>query len=128
MKKIRYTVITVCIAVFVPLLASACTDRRNGNPVLPPETSPLSQYFVGYGVINALHARLGAETSATGPAAGHERMGTVVKIHERRLVRTGTRIDSWLLVEADSKGWVPEELVDVYINESQARTAAESMR
>jgi len=96
--------------------------------VLPPETSPLSQPSVGYGVINILYARISAGTDAGSAAAGHERMGTVVQIHERRIVRDGGGSESWLLVEGDSKGWIREELVSVYCNLQQARTASEAMR
>jgi len=128
MKKTIYTRVLVCCAILALLPATACTGRRNEAPVLPPETSPLSQSYVGYGVINVLHTRLSAEAAADAHASGHERMGTVVSIHERRLVRTDERTDSWLLVQGESRGWILEELVDVYANESQARTASEAMR
>jgi len=128
MKKVIYTGIQVCCLALVLLLAVACTGRRNETAVLPPETSPLSQSFVGYGVINVLHTRLSVEMIADSLASGHSRMGTVVRIHERRLVRDGERTESWLLVEEETKGWILEDFVDVYTNESQAQTAAEAMR
>jgi len=127
MKKIIFTDIRVCCVVLA-LLLTACGGRRNETPVLPPETAPLSQSYVGYGVINVLYTRLSVEATADGPASGHARMGTVVSIHERRLVRVGGGVESWLLVEGESKGWIPEDLVDVYANVSQARTASEAMR
>ncbi|MCL2192554.1 MAG: hypothetical protein FWB78_04060 [Treponema sp.] len=128
MKKAISTIITVCCAVLILLLAVACTGRRNETPVLPPETSPLSQTYIGYGVVNVLYTRLSVEATAISAASGHARMGTVVRIHERRLIRDGARTESWLLVEEDTKGWILEELVDVYANEQQARTASETMR
>ena len=130
-KRSIYTaraVAKVCLAIFALALTTACTGRRNDTPVLPPETAPLSQSYVGYGVINVLYTRLSVETTAASPAAGHARIGTVVRIHERRLVRDGAATESWLLIEGDSKGWIREELVSVYANISQARTAAEAMR
>jgi len=127
-KKSIYIVAKVCLAIVALTLATACTGRRNDIPVLPPETSPLSQSYVGYGVINVLYTRLSTETTTASPAAGHARMGTVVRIHERRLVREGETTESWLLVEGETTGWIREELVNVYANISQARTAAEAMR
>jgi len=127
-KKFIYTGIRIFFSVFILLLAVACSGRRNEAQVLPPETSPLSQSYVGYGVINVLYARLNSETTADSAASGHARIGTVVRIHERRLVRAGGRNESWLMVEEESKGWIREDLVNVYSNLSQARTASEAMR
>ena len=128
MKKTIYTGVRLACAIFVLMLTMACTGRRNETLVLPPETAPLSQTYIGYGVINVLYTRLSTETVADSPASGHARMGTVVSIQERRSVRIGGRIESWLLVEGESRGWILEELVDVYANVSQARTASEAMR
>ncbi|MCL2599833.1 MAG: hypothetical protein FWD88_01435 [Treponema sp.] len=125
--KTRYIGIRICGTVFILMFAAACLER-NETKVLPPETAPLSHDYVGYGVINVMYTRLSMETTADSAASGHARMGTVVRIHERRLVREGGRNESWLLVEGESRGWIREELVNVYTNISQARTASEAMR
>ena len=124
----KYAALRVCFAILVLLSASACDGRRNESPVLPPETTPLSQSHVGYGVINILYTRLGTDTTVDGPAVGHARVGTVVRIHERRLVREGGRNESWLLIEGEDTGWIREDFVNVYANLSQARAAANAMR
>jgi len=116
-----------CCAALALLLAASCA-RRIPPPVLPPETIPLSHEYVGYGVVNALYARLGTGASDAAPAAGHARMGTVARILERRLVMDGGRRESWLLIEAEATGWIREDLVDVFANAAQARAAAQAMR
>jgi hypothetical protein len=51
----------------------------------------------------------------------------VVQVIERRVVTSGALSQSWVLVDGNYRGWVKENLVDVYDNEGRARTAAESM-
>jgi len=123
-----YVAVPVCAMLFALTFAVSCIGRRNEAAVSPPETAPLSQSYVGYGVVNVLYTRLSTETTAYSASSGHARLGTVVRIHERRLVREGGRNESWLRVEAESEGWIREELINVYSNVSQARTAAETMR
>jgi 2-C-methyl-D-erythritol 4-phosphate cytidylyltransferase len=36
-------------------------------------------------------------------------------------------VESWVLVDDTCRGWLREELVQVYSNEAQAKTAAETM-
>jgi len=126
--KIRYIAVQACCAGFILLFVAACSGRRNEVLILPPETALLSQEYVGYAVIYVLYTRLSMEPAEDSPAAGHARRGTVVRIHERRLIRDGNRNVSWLLIEGETAGWIREEFVNVYANVSQARTAAEAMR
>jgi len=120
-----------CIAVF-----PSCSGRRGASAVLPPETSPLSQEHIGYGVVDALFARLLAEPAppgaTEGAATGHARMGSVARVLERRIARGGGASESWLLIEeigdGGHSGWIREEMVRVYANEPQARAAAREAR
>jgi hypothetical protein len=119
----------LCI-VYLLLFIIACDGRNEETPVIPPLSSPLSQAYIGYGVVNVSYTRISAgtaEDTATENSPGYLRRGSVVRIHERRLIKNGGKVESWVLVEGDSRGWLRESLVDIYDNRSQAITASESM-
>jgi hypothetical protein len=117
----------LCLLVFV----SACNGTKEETPVVPPLTSPLSQSYIGFGVVNVSYTRITAqpeEGSAEGNASeGYLRRGSVVSILQRRMVKNQDKLESWVLVEGSDKGWLRESLVDIYDSELQARTASESM-
>jgi hypothetical protein len=123
------------MAVFL-VLVSACDRRKEETPVIPPLTSPLSQTFIGFGVVNVSYTRVAAqpeEDNAAGNFAedsaspGYLRRGSVICILQRRLVKNQGKPESWVLVDGSCTGWLKESLVDIYDTESQARTASESM-
>ena len=110
--------------------------KKEEAPVIPPLSSPLSQPFIGYGVINVSYTRVmdnpepenAVQAEGEGKtSSGYLRRGAVVRIHERKLIINNAAAESWLLVEESCKGWLRESLVDVYENEFQARTASNSM-
>jgi len=123
------------------LFLSACSGKKEETPVIPPLTSPLSQSFVGYGVVNVSYTRVAAAPEEDGSeekasegavpevagSGGYLRQGSVVRILQRRQVRNQDKLESWVQVDGSSAGWLRESLVDVYDSESQARTASESM-
>jgi len=125
------------------VLCTACDRKKDEVPVMPPLSSPLSQPYIGFGVVNVSFTRitaepagLPAESASEGISSpGYLRRGAIVCIHERRLVRerglAGAKPESWVLVEGihqtGNRGWLKESLVDVYDTELQARTASESM-
>jgi uncharacterized protein YgiM (DUF1202 family) len=129
MKKTVNQSAKVCFAVFVLFLAAACSEK-NEEQIVPPETHPLSQSNIGYGVVNVLYTSLNTEAASGSGTAGSVRMGTVLTIYERKSVINGRRSESWLLVETENnyKGWILEEAVNVYPNLPQARVASEAMR
>lgn len=110
---------------------AACDAKKEEIPVVPPLTSPLSQSYIGYGVVNVSYTRVTMQPEEAAPAEsaapGYLRRGSVVCVLERRLVKNQDRADSWVLVEGSCMGWLKEALVDIYDNESQAHTASESM-
>jgi len=114
---------------------TACNTRRDEKPVIPPLSSPLSQQYVGFGVINVSYTRLmrlPEEDNERNTSSGHLRRGAVVSIHERRIIRNNNLMETWLLVEENIndqrvQGWLRESLVDVFENELQAHTASNSM-
>jgi hypothetical protein len=128
--KVKYPLSQVWCTVIILLFIAACDGRKEETPVIPPLSSPLSQAYIGYGVVNVSYTRISAgtaEDSAAENSPGYLRRGSVVRIHERRLVKNGGKVESWVLVEGDSRGWLRETLVDIYDNELQAITASDSM-
>jgi hypothetical protein len=116
--------------VYILFFIVACDSRKDETPVIPPLSSPLSQAYIGYGVVNVSYTRINAgtaEDAASENSPGYLRRGSVVRVHERRVVKSGGKAESWVLVEGDSRGWLRESLVDIYDNEFQAITASEAM-
>jgi hypothetical protein len=109
----------------VPLCA--CTGRNAENPVIPPLTSPLSRDYIGFGVVTASFTHITADPAENSPSLGYLRRGSLVRIVRRQTVRTGNIFTSWVLIEGNQRGWLKEEVMDIYANESQARTASESL-
>jgi hypothetical protein len=93
--------------------------------ISPPLSPPLSRPVIGYGVINKSYTHLTETPNHGGASRGYLRRGSVIQVIERRSVISGDQAESWVLVEGDSRGWLPEAEVDIYDNEGQARTAAE---
>jgi hypothetical protein len=115
------------VVILILLFCVSCSGKKDETPVLPPETFPLSQPHIGFGVINVSYTGVGASPGEGSASLGYLRRGTVVQIHERRQIKTGGNTESWLLVEETYKGWLKETLVEVYENESKAQTASEAM-
>jgi hypothetical protein len=125
--RIKYVLRQVFLAVYICLSLSACGLKKEEKTVSPPFTFPLSQSFIGYGVVNVSYTRVNASIEESGSSAGYLRQGSVVRVIERRLVKNEGKTEAWVLVEGTAKGWLKESLVDIYGNESQAVTAAKSM-
>ncbi|MDR2742940.1 MAG: hypothetical protein LBB98_12420 [Treponema sp.] len=98
------------------------------NDILPPSTPPLSRSVIGYGVISVSYTHLVSEPSPSGFSLGYLRKSSIVEVLERRSVNNGGVTESWVLVEDSSRGWLREDVIQVYDNEAKARTAAESLR
>jgi hypothetical protein len=129
--KVKYLASQVCCLLCLLFLAAACNGKKEEAPVIPPLTSPLSQIYIGFGVVNVSYTRITAqpeEDSAEGNASGgYLRRGSVVSILQRRLVKNQDKLESWVLVQGSDRGWLRESLVDIYDSELQARTASEAM-
>ncbi|GHT92407.1 hypothetical protein FACS1894140_4380 [Spirochaetia bacterium] len=118
--------------ILLTVLALSSCDRKDENlSVIPPATPPLSRQLIGYGVINVSYTHVVEEAESSSASLGYLRRGSIVKILERRPVkRTVGRteiVESWVLVEGNFRGWLPEPVVDIYDSENRARTAAGSM-
>ncbi|MDR0583839.1 MAG: hypothetical protein LBG57_05745 [Treponema sp.] len=109
----------------------SCGRNKEETPVIPPLSSPLSRTIIGFGVINVSYTYVTAGPEEAGASSGYLRRGSLVRIIERRLVKNGGTVESWVLAEENAqgnvRGWLREELVDIYDNEGRAKTASESM-
>ena len=124
--RVNYIIRQVFLAAFVSLSLSACNLKKDGELLSPPITFPLSQSYIGYGVINVSYTRLNADIEDNSASAGYLRQGSVVRIIERRMVKSEGKTEAWVLVEGTVTGWLKESLIDIYGNESQAVTASKS--
>jgi hypothetical protein len=113
------------------LVLSSCERKNEDILIIPPATPPLSRQLIGYGVINVSYTHVVERAEGSAPSLGYLRRGAIVKVLERRPLTNqgnpGSASESWVLVEGNFQGWLSESVVDIYDNESQARTAAESM-
>jgi len=128
-------------ALFLLFFLAACSGKKEETPVIPPLTSPLSQSYIGYGVVNVSYTRViaypeedGIDEETVPPAftsGSYLRQGSVVRVLQRRQVKNQDKLESWVQVDggagAGALGWLRESLVDIYDSESQAHTASESM-
>lgn len=109
------------------LLALASCGGKDESPVIPPANFPLSRSFIGFGVINVSYTHIMENPSEDGAASGYARRGSVVSIVERKIIRKGEQSEAWVLADGKDRGWLRENVMDIYDNELKARTAAESM-
>ena len=116
---------------------SGCNRQTEELPVLPVTTHPLIREYVGYGVVNVSFTHLLTEPGPTGTSRGYLRRGTVVRIIERRQVNIRGNPELWVHAEGNYEGipgagnsvqgWLHVETVDVFDNESRARTASKTI-
>ena len=107
------------------VLLSACSSNREETPVIPPETSPLTSDYIGFGVITDSFTHITEEPSNNSNSLGYLRRGSLVKVIQRQIIRTQEGFISWvLIINGEQPGWLRESVMDIYNNESQARTAA----
>ena len=125
-KSTRHLAQLYCIALILSLCA-ACNGKKDEAPAIPPPTSPLSQTYIGYGVVNVSYTRVNSAPDDDSDSPGYLRRGAVVRIVERRLLRSDEKSESWLFVEGTFSGWLRESLVDIYDNGPQAETASKAL-
>ena len=111
--------------------ASSCKANREEKPVVPPVTSPLTRDYIGFGVITASFTHINEDPADDSRSLGYLRRGSLVRIVRRQVIKTNEEYVSWVLMDArqdiDTQGWLKEDVMEIYNNESQAITASEAM-
>ena len=105
----------------------SCKGNHDESKVIPPLTSPLSGDFIGYGVIKVSFSHIVAEPKEGSESLGYLRRGALVRVIERRIVNDSGGSPAWVKIDTEKSGWLREEVMDIYNNESRAKTAAQSM-
>jgi hypothetical protein len=114
--------------VFLAALVCASCGGESAEVILTlPETPPLTRTVIGYGVISSSYTHVAAEPSSTGLSLGYMRKGAIVEVLERRSVNRDGAVESWVFVGGTYRGWLREDVIQVYTSEAQAATAAESL-
>jgi len=116
------------LVVFCLFALCSCYVKKEEIIITPPVTSPLSRNYIGYGVVTASFTHITAEPAADSPSISYLRRGSLVRIIKRQTIKTKDGFVSWVLAEqnaVEEAGWLKEEVIDIYINESQARVASE---
>jgi len=127
-SKCWYRQVPVLLPLLIMCIAlPGCGIRKTDTAIVPPLTSPLSRTVIGYGVVNVSYTQLREEPAQSSVSSGYLRRGSVVRILENRVIKSGNHIEQWVLAEGNYTGWLIMEVVDIYDNELQARTAAEFM-
>ncbi|MDR2518508.1 MAG: hypothetical protein LBD13_03730 [Spirochaetaceae bacterium] len=109
------------------ILSCACTRNTSEITIVPPPTHPLSRSVIGYGVVSNPYTRVVLDPDRSEVSLGYLRRGSVVRVIERRSVNNRGTAESWVLVEGNYQGWLPEMVIDIYDLEAKAATAAEFM-
>jgi hypothetical protein len=116
------------------LFSGACSGKKEDIPVIPPVTSPLSGNYIGFGVLTASYTHVIEKPEEGSASIGYLRRGDLVRIIKRQIVSTKGAASSWVLIYEPSaggsralQGWLRENEMDIYDNESRAKTAARIM-
>jgi hypothetical protein len=113
------------LLIFCLFIFSACTSNNEEGPVIPPVTSPLTRDYIGFGVITSSFTHVTEDPQDNSRSLGYLRRGSLVKIVRRQIVRTPDGFTSWVLSDGNPQGWLREDVMEIFNNESQARTASE---
>jgi hypothetical protein len=109
------------------LFLCACYGKKEESPVIPPVTSPLSGEYIGFAVINVSFTHVMAQPEEGSESLGYLRRGSLVRVIERRTITSTGGPRTWVLTEGPPRGWLREDVMDIYGSESQAKTASESV-
>jgi uncharacterized lipoprotein YajG len=123
----RITAIRILGQLLLVFLICGCTVKKEEASVIPPVTSPFSKDYIGFGVIKESFTHVLSDPNEDSSSIGYIRRGSLVKILRRQTVKNANVFTSWVLIEGTQHGWLKEEVMDIYDNENQAKTASESM-
>jgi len=123
----RITAIHILGQLLLLLTLCTCTVKKEEASVVPPVTSPFSKDYIGFGVITESFTHVLSDPNEDSASTGYLRRGSLVKILRRQTIKNADVFTSWVLIEGNQHGWLKEEVMNIYNNENQAKTASESM-
>jgi len=123
---VKHIIGQLLILAIIAALGSCRVSREEG-PVIPPVTSPLTREYIGYGVITDSFTHICADPVENSESLGYLRRGSLVQVIRRQIFRTTDGFVSWVLIDGNQQGWLKEEVMEIYNNESQAKTASDTM-
>jgi hypothetical protein len=123
----RITAIYIIGQLLLLLALCTCTAKKEEASVIPPVTSPFSKDYIGFGVITESFTHILSDPIEDSVSTGYLRRGSLVRILRRQTIKNAGFFTSWVLIEGGQHGWLKEEVMDIYDNENQAKTASESM-
>ena len=118
---------------FLVFALAGCNAPGEEEPLIPPPSHPLVREFIGYGVVRVSFTRVLNEPTDQDNSPGFIRQGDIVRIIERQPVMTRSGSEFWVYAEANYngensiQGWIQEDVLDVFDNESQAITASRNL-
>jgi len=134
----KYTLGQLTFLLLFFCLFLSCAAKEDALPVVPPVTSPLTGGYIGFGVITESFTHISLDPLENSASMGYLRRGSLVKVLRRQILNVSGNFISWVLIDAEQsssssgrievlQGWLKEEVMEIYNNESQARTAVETM-
>jgi len=123
----RITAIHILGQLLLLLVLCTCTVKKEEASVIPPVTSPFSKDYIGFGVITESFTHVLSDPSEDSSSIGYLRRGSLVKVLRRQTIKNANAYTSWVLIEGNRHGWLKEEVMNIYDNENQAKTASESV-
>jgi len=127
MRITQQRVLSQLCMLFCFISLASCRSNKEELPVIPPVTAPLTSIYIGYGVITDSFTHVNEDPSDNSSSLGYLRRGTVVQVVRRQLIKTAEGYITWVFVDGEQQGWLKEDVVTIYGNENQAKTASESM-
>ena len=121
------------LVLLLPVAFFFCSRNAEDAPLIPPPTNPMTREFIGYGVVNVSFVHVLKEPLMDNSSLGYLRKKSTVKIMERRSLSNRGKAETWVKIDAmystetGIQGWLRESALNVYENEFQAMTAAETM-
>ena len=123
------------LLVFLSILFMTCTRNTEEIYLIPPPTNPLSRNYIGFGVVNISFLHVVSEPRLNSESLGFLRRGALVRVIERRVLLNRGIAETWVMVEIEYpgalggriQGWLMEDTINVFNNESQAITASEAI-
>jgi hypothetical protein len=114
----------IFLIMLISFFSVSCNKNRDAS-IVPPSSPPLTRSVIGYGMLTESYTHILDQPNTEAVSLGYLREGSVVPVLERKIIEQNNKSESWVLVKGTYEGWLKEELIMIYENEAQAKTASE---